>query len=290
MRHDKMRTTLTILTILILIGMTDKIFACSCSGRSTVEQEVKHADAVIVGTILSKQIVTLTDSTILKMSPNDTIIRNSPMSKMTIARYDLLVQNIYKGIITNDTLKIYTGLGSGDCGIRFEIGKKYIVYGENETYFGQVNNDFKFPREKNSYWTHSCLRTTSYFQDEITEIEKYAKRKQIEKDEEIFADPELPPTFKDGGEFGLKKFIRENLRYPKNGECVSGKVYIGFTVDTLGNVKDIEIKRGITPSTNEEAIRLVKLMKFNPGTIFGRPMEMKMILPVNFTIEFKEDK
>jgi len=288
--RNAMKTTVTILTLLLLTSISGRILACSCIGQRTVEEEVKHADAVIVGTILSKQIVTLTDSAILKMFPNDTTMRNSPMSKMTIARYDFLVQDIYKGKITKDTLTIYTGLGGGDCGIRFEIGKKYIVYGENETYFGQVNNDFKFPKANNTFWTYNCLRTTSYFQDEIKEIEKFAKRKHLHKDEVIFADPDSPPTFKDGGDIGLKKFIQENLRYPKTGECVTGKVYVGFTVDTLGNVKDIEIKKGITTSTDEEAIRVVKLLTFVPGTRFGQPIEMKMVLPISFKIENKDDK
>lgn len=171
-----MKTKETILTLLLLTSISGRLFACSCIGQRTVEEEVKHADAVVVGTVLSKHLITLTDSTILKMFPNDSTIRNSPMSKMTIACYDLLVQDIYKGKISNDTLTIYTGLGGGDCGIRFEVGKKYIIYGENETYFGQVNNNFKFPKAKNTFWTYTCLRTTSYFQEEITRIEKYAKK------------------------------------------------------------------------------------------------------------------
>jgi hypothetical protein len=173
-----MKTTVTILTLIVLTSISGRLPACSCIGQRTVKEEVKHAHAVIVGTILSKQIVTLTDSTLLKMFPNDTTIRNSPMTNLTIARYDLLVHDLYKGKITKDTLTIYTGLGGGDCGIRFEIGKKYIVYGENETYFGQVNNDLKFPKTKNTFWTYNCLRTTSYLQDEITEIEKFAKKRK----------------------------------------------------------------------------------------------------------------
>jgi len=176
--RNAMRTTVTILTILLLTSFSGRLLACSCIGQRTVEEEIKHADAVVVGTVLSKQLITLTDSTMLKMFPNDTTMLNSSMSKKTIARYDFLVENIYKGKITSDTLTIYTGLGGGDCGIRFEIGKKYIVYGENETYFGQVNNDFKFPKAKNTFWTYNCLRTTSYFQDEITEIEKFSKMKK----------------------------------------------------------------------------------------------------------------
>src|SRR5690554_225901 len=109
-KKTTMRTTVTILILLLLTSFSGKILACSCIGQRTVEEEVKHADAVFVGTVLSKQLITLTDSTMLKMFPKDTTMRNSLMSKMTIARYDLLVQDIYKGKITRDTLTIYTGL------------------------------------------------------------------------------------------------------------------------------------------------------------------------------------
>lgn len=180
--RNTMKTTVAILTILILTNFSGKLFACSCIGQRTVQEELKHSDAVLVGTIIDKRIISLTDSTILKMFPNDTTMRSSLMEKMTIARYSFLVRDIYKGKITNDTVTIYTGLGGGDCGIRFEIGKEYIIYTQNETYFGHVNNDFKFPKAKNTFWTYSCLRTTSYNKDEIVEIEKFAKKRKHNSD------------------------------------------------------------------------------------------------------------
>ena len=274
-----------------MTSFSENLSACSCIGQRTVKEEIKHSNAVIVGIILSKELVTITDSTFFKMFSNDSSLRNSPMANMTIAKYELLVQDLYKGKISKDTVIIYTGLGGGDCGFRFEIGNKYIVYGESETYFGQVNNDFKFPKQKNTYWTYICLRTTPYLQEEIEEIEKFAKRKQRTSESTvIFIDPDIPPVFKNGGDIGLQKFINENLHYPKTGECISGKVYVGFTVDTNGLVKDTEIKRGITTSSNEEAIRIVKLMKFKPGTRNGKPIEVEMIVPINFTIDNKNEE
>jgi TonB family protein len=119
-------------------------------------------------------------------------------------------------------------------------------------------------------------------------IEKHIFKKNlnnVDNDSLTFINPDYPPVFKDGGDLGLKKFIGENLHYPKTGECVTGKVYVLFTIDTLGNVKDIEIKRGITPSTDKEAIRVVSLMKFIRGTNYGKPIDTKMVLPISFTLE-----
>lgn len=173
-----MRLTATTLTLILLTSISEQLFACSCIGQRTVKEEFNHANAVIVGTIIRKELVVLTDSSTLNQFPNDTPSRNVWMNTITIARYDLLVYDVYKGKITSDTLTIFTGLGGGDCGIRFEIGTKYIVYGENKTYLGLLNKEFKFPQAKNAFWTYNCLRTNSWFQEEITEIEKFARKRR----------------------------------------------------------------------------------------------------------------
>lgn len=110
------------------------------------------------------------------------------------------------------------------------------------------------------------------------------------KDTLIHYDPDIPPVYINGGDAGIQTFIRENMRYPQTGECLRGKVYVGFTVDTLGIVKDIEIKRGITPSADKEAIRLVNLLKFIPASSDGQLIESKMILPIDFTYESDGDQ
>ena len=99
----------------------------------------------------------------------------------------------------------------------------------------------------------------------------------------IRQNPEIAPSFKDGGYPEMKTFIARNLRYPK-GPCFSGKVYVGFTVDTLGCIKDIEIKKSLIKDADAEAIRVVKLMTFIPGTISGKLSNMKMVIPISFTI------
>ena len=83
-----------------------------------------------------------------------------------------------------------------------------------------------------------------------------------------------------GGQLALYKFISENLNYPDQN-CVEGKVFIGFTVDTIGNLRNIEVKRGFKglPKYNEEAIRVVKLTsgKWKPATRLGKPIELQYI-------------
>jgi TonB family protein len=104
---------------------------------------------------------------------------------------------------------------------------------------------------------------------------------KAEKEEVIIVDPECPPTFKDGGEAGMQKFIQDNLNYPQ-GECTKGIVYVDVTVDATGQGRNFTIAKGLSPNTDAEALRVVKLMKFNPGTFNGIPKEMKVRIPIKF--------
>lgn len=153
------------------------VFACSCIGERTVKEEIKHSDAVVNGTIISKNLVTLFDSTSAALygkANNDHL--NRSLYETTVAKYEFVITSRYKGRFKSDTIEVYTGLGNGDCGIRFEVGKTYLIYGMMKTYFGQLNNDTPFPTGKNIIWTDTCSRTTSRT-EEIAEIEKYKRRK-----------------------------------------------------------------------------------------------------------------
>jgi hypothetical protein len=81
-------------------------------------------------------------------------------------KFELLVEEFYKGKLKQDTLLVYTGMGAGDCGYRFQVGKKYIVYGRDETYFGMLNNSFQWPEGKGVFWTQICLRTCLWNEEE----------------------------------------------------------------------------------------------------------------------------
>ena len=88
-----------------------------------------------------------------------------------------------------------------------------------------------------------------------------------------------------GGEEGLKKFISENLKWPAPEWCGSGTVYVKFKVDSLGNVCESSIKKGIDSLANNEALRVVRIMpKLIPAKINGRCIASWYILPIKFTL------
>lgn len=104
---------------------------------------------------------------------------------------------------------------------------------------------------------------------------------------EILQFAEEMPEFP-GGMTALQKFMKDNLQYPKEAidEGIQGKVYLGFIVMKDGSLQKIEIKRGIHPSLDKEALRLVKSMpNWSPGKQNGKPVNVRFTLPISFRLD-----
>lgn len=68
----------------------------------------------------------------------------------------------------------------------------------------------------------------------------------------------------DGGREYLKKHIKENLKYPASAleNKIEGDVVVKYRVTDRGEVHDVFVEHGIGHGCDEEAVRLVKLLKF----------------------------
>ncbi len=68
----------------------------------------------------------------------------------------------------------------------------------------------------------------------------------------------------DGGRDLLKKFISEHLRYPKEAleKGIEGDVIVKYKVSGKGEVMDPEIVKGLGYGCDEEAIRLVNMLRY----------------------------
>lgn len=104
---------------------------------------------------------------------------------------------------------------------------------------------------------------------------------------ELFVVVEVQPQYPGGNE-AMNKFISENLQYPKiaqeNG--IQGRVITQFIVEKDGSLSDIQIVRGVDPSLDKEAIRLIGSMPaWIPGTQRGNKVRVKYTLPVVFRLQ-----
>jgi protein TonB len=68
-----------------------------------------------------------------------------------------------------------------------------------------------------------------------------------------------------GGPKALTKFIYENLRYPQAAleAGVEGMVVIDYDIDHQGNVTATRVLQGIGHGCDEEACRVVRLLRFD---------------------------
>jgi TonB family protein len=112
---------------------------------------------------------------------------------------------------------------------------------------------------------------------------------EIEVKEEIFIGSiiETMPSYKNGGATGLFKFLKENIHYP--ADSLEGRVYVQFTIDTTGKVIDPKILKSVSKLADEEALRVVKMLEFNPGTQRGKKVNILYTLPIKFNLNNKNN-
>ena len=96
------------------------------------------------------------------------------------------------------------------------------------------------------------------------------------------------PAFK-GGDEALYKFINDNIQYPADAlhEKKSGKILVRVVIDEEGEVNSIKAIRGVCPSLDSEAMRVISLTsgKWTSGKIAGKPVKAYKFIPVNFKID-----
>lgn len=86
----------------------------------------------------------------------------------------------------------------------------------------------------------------------------------------------------------MKKFIAESLRYPKEAleNKTEGTVYVNYTVGKKGHVTEAKVVSGIGHGCDEEALRLVKLLRFEVPKNRG----LRVLFHQNIQIHFRLPK
>ena len=99
--------------------------------------------------------------------------------------------------------------------------------------------------------------------------------------------PETMPYFP-GGNVLMLKYLADNIKYPASAVKAKkqGRVIVGFIVQKDGSITHAKIVRSIDPELDAEALRVVKGMpKWTPGTQLGKPVSVKYVLPVKFSLQ-----
>lgn len=107
----------------------------------------------------------------------------------------------------------------------------------------------------------------------------------------VFTVVEVMPEFP-GGQGALLQFLAKSIKYPviaqQNG--IQGRVTCSFVVGKDGVIRNIEVIRGVDPSLDLEAARVISMMpKWKPGMQKGKEVSVKYTVPVTFRLQGKED-
>ena len=104
--------------------------------------------------------------------------------------------------------------------------------------------------------------------------------------DEVFMIVEQMPQFP-GGQTAMMEYLGKNTEYPSTAQKdkVQGKVYVSFTVDKLGFVKDIKVIRGVREDLDNAAIDVVRKMpQWSPGMQRGKAVNVRYNLPISFKL------
>lgn len=103
----------------------------------------------------------------------------------------------------------------------------------------------------------------------------------------VYDVTETMPQFP-GGQEVLLKYLAANIKYPASAVKAKkqGRVIVTFIIQKDGSVAKARIARSVDPELDAEALRIVKAMpNWTPGTQDGKPVNVKYIIPVNFSLQ-----
>ncbi|MCH5173038.1 MAG: energy transducer TonB [Bacteroidales bacterium] len=122
---------------------------------------------------------------------------------------------------------------------------------------------------------------------EILDYVEEVKEEVIEEETIPFQLVEEKPKFNGGDANEFTKWVNKQLQYPdvakENG--VQGRVMLQFTVNTDGSVSNVKVVRGVDPSLDKEAVRVVSMSpKWTPGKQRDRKVKVTYTFPVIFQL------
>ena len=112
------------------------------------------------------------------------------------------------------------------------------------------------------------------------------------KSEKVYKEVEKQPQYPGGDEARID-FLRKNIKYPAEAKKrgIEGKVFVTFIIQTTGAVTDVEVTKGIGGGCDEESVRVIKMMpNWKPGESKGKPVAVKVTLPIKFAFDKKDQK
>lgn len=100
---------------------------------------------------------------------------------------------------------------------------------------------------------------------------------------ETFSTPKFPR-----GQKGINKHVVKHFKIPQYAldNKISGRMVVGFKINKDGSLSNFKVLKKLCPPCDEEALRVVKLMKkWKPGKVRGKKVRVGYSLPIKYNIE-----
>ncbi|HYF66656.1 MAG TPA: energy transducer TonB [Ohtaekwangia sp.] len=121
---------------------------------------------------------------------------------------------------------------------------------------------------------------------------KACEKMETENEEEVFFGMIVETQAEPLG--GYKKFfeaIASKMNYP-TGLKEKGKSFVEFTIDSLGQMKDVRLIKGFNKLADKEAVRVLSTLNypFKPGRQRGKFVKTRLVIPIKFDPESDEKR
>ena len=88
--------------------------------------------------------------------------------------------------------------------------------------------------------------------------------------------------------YDYQDYLNKHIIYPDAARenNITGKVIVRFVVNEDGSITDVQVARGVDPSLDNEAKRVVATFpKWKPGKQNGKAVKVYFTLPIVFTLQ-----
>ncbi|MCB0794024.1 MAG: TonB family protein [Flavobacteriales bacterium] len=98
---------------------------------------------------------------------------------------------------------------------------------------------------------------------------------------DTLAAPQIPD-----GIAGIPSYIVEHMRYPEDAfrREIEGKVLLQFVVEASGSISNLHAKAGLGGGCDQEAMRLIRRLCWEPAVRKGLPVRSELELDVEFRL------
>ncbi|RZK52471.1 MAG: TonB family protein [Pedobacter sp.] len=171
------------------------------------------------------------------------------------------------------------------------LGKVLVKDGNGHAVDFEVEKDDVFIEEggykdgfKQGTWTGKYQSGKSNYNETYNLGKLVSGIKTIGDKKYEYTDLGSPPSFR-GGINQFYKYLSNSIRFPKDAmeRGIKGKVLISFTIEKDGKITEAKIEKGVNPSIDQEALRVIRASPdWIPGIQRGAYVKVKYNIPISF--------